>query len=496
MSEFRAAALWIASFCCLMAGLAIVFVARAGEWLAIGALLALCGAILGTVLSLRTRREVQLLHDRARKAMRVELGLREELQVLRDSVSSLKQFDDEAHRLKTEAEAQNAALSEANARLERLATSDPLTRLLNHHAIVDELDREAARALSAGRRFAVLFVDLDHFKVLNDTYGHQAGDETLLEFASLLRATLGPTSVAGRWGGEEFLAILPETDHTGGMRIAEALRAEAAEHRFVSGEAGRVTCSIGLAVYPEDGRRSNTLVAAADGAMYAAKRLGRNQVRAAADIAVNALERAHDHSDRHEELELAGTVEALAELVAARDHYSNEQCLAIVGLARGMAGRLGIRGEGLRLLGMAVRLHDIGKVAVPDCVLVKEGEPFTEEEWRLMRRHVTVGAEVVEHIPALRPLAPIIRSHHERWDGRGYPDGLAAGSIPLGARIVAVAGAYRALTADRPYQQCRSRESAIEELRRCSGTQFDPAVVEALAAELGARPAVPAEKAV
>lgn len=447
-------------------------------------LVALSGLLLCVLRGARSRRELRGLRVRMQEADREETALKEELQVLEDFVSSLKEFDDETVRLKAEIEAQNVALSDANARLERLATTDPLTALLNHRALVDELDREVARAQTTGRHFTVLFIDLDHFKALNDTFGHQAGDDTLVELAKVVRATLSPTSVAGRWGGEEFLAILPETSSDGGMRASEALRTAIAEHPFVSGEAGRVTSSIGLAVYPDDSKSSNGLVAAADAAMYAAKRLGRNQVRSASDPAVGALERVDTRSDLHEDATLAGTVEAMAVLVSARDRYTGEHCQAVVSLATGMAVRLGMSEKEIRLVEMAARLQDIGKIAVPDSVLVKEGAPLTDEEWKILRRHPEIGADVVGRVPALRPLSPIIRAHHERWDGRGYPDRLIGGEIPLGARIVAVADAYRALTADRPYQQRHSAEDSLQELRRCAATQFDAEVVEALAAEL------------
>jgi two-component system cell cycle response regulator len=473
-----------AALSCVVAGLVVVCISRGSIWLYLGVGVALCGFVRGRVLAMQSRKEREELQGRLQTAIEVETALREEMQVMEDFVSSLKEFDDETPRLKAEIEEQNEALSTANARLETLATTDPLTTLFNHRALVEELDREVARATTTGRRFAVLFIDLDHFKSLNDTFGHQAGDETLVELANLLRSTLSPASVAGRWGGEEFLTILPETDADRGLRAAEALRAAIARHPFVSGEAGRLTCSIGLAVYPDDADTSNDLVAVADSAMYAAKRLGRNQVRAAADPAVGALERVHNRSDLREDATLAGTVEAMAVLVAARDRYAGEHYQAVVSLTTGMAIRLGMSLKEMQLVEMAARLHDIGKVAVPDSVLVKEGAPLTDEEWRILRRHSVIGADVVAHVPALRPLAPIIRSHHERWDGRGYPDGLVGEEIPLGARIVAVAGAYRALTADRPYQQGRTPEYALDELHRCAGSQFDPTVVDALADEL------------
>jgi HD-GYP domain-containing protein (c-di-GMP phosphodiesterase class II) len=145
-----------------------------------------------------------------------------------------------------------------------------------------------------------------------------------------------------------------------------------------------------------------------------------------------------------------------------------------------VAFALGCDAAEVRMIGLAARLHDVGKVAVPDAVLQRPGR-LSAEEWGPMRMHPIVGADVVSRVPALRALAPVIRAHHERWDGGGYPDGLAGEAIPLGARIVAVVDAYSAMTTDRPYRQGRDAAWALGELRRCAGTQFDATVVEALA---------------
>jgi len=455
-------------------------------WLfVVGLLLTGLGLTAVTLTRTRIHEMVRDAEQKLEQATRTSMALQDELTVIQDYSAALAEFDEETVRLKAEIEAKNAELEVANARLESLATTDPLTGVANHRAMVDALDRELARTHDSGRSFAVLFIDLDHFKALNDSCGHRAGDATLVELMSVAHAALGGAATLGRWGGEEFLAILPEVDVETGLAAAEKLREAVATHAFAATGGGGVTCSIGLAVFPNDADGRDTLVAAADSAGYAAKRLGRNQVRAVSDPAVAALGDTSSKVDGREEAALTGTVEALAALVEARDKYTAIHSHAVVKLAVGVARSLGLDDNETRIVELAARLHDVGKIVVPDSVLQKDSSPLSEEEWAQLRRHPAVGAGVVSHVPALRVLSPLIRSHHERWDGRGYPDGLAGEAIPLGARIVAVADAYRALTAERPYHRGRAANSAVHELRRHAGTQFDARVVEALARELG-----------
>jgi len=236
-------------------------------------------------------------------------------------------------------------------------------------------------------------------------------------------------------------------------------------------------------VFPGDAADRDGLVDAADRAMYAAKRLGRNQVRAAGEPVVAALE--GDMGSR-EDVALVGTIEALAALVEARDQYTGEHTHDVARLAARLALLLGLGAAEARMIALAGRLRDVGKVAIPDTVLRKAGR-LSEDEWTLMRKHPAVGADVVGRVPALRVLAPLIRAHHEHWDGRGYPDALAGEDIPLGARIIAVADAYGAMTTHRPYRVASAPDWALGEVRRCAGTQFDPAVVDALTTLVGSR---------
>src|SRR5438270_7081239 len=213
--------------------------------------------------------------------------------------------------------------------------------------------------------------------------------------------------------------------------------------------------------------------------MYGAKRLRRNQVRMARDPAIIALLNTETAEGGREETALHGTGEALVTLVEKRDQSLGYHSRQVADLVRQLALACGMSLEEAQVVVLAGQLHDIGKVAIPDAILQKPG-PLTEEEWEQLRRHSVVGAEVIGHIPSLRPLVPVIRAHHERWDGHGYPDHLEGEEIPLAARLIAVADAYTVMITDRPYQQACSSADALMELRRCTGTQFDPQIVEAL----------------
>ncbi len=388
-------------------------------------------------------------------------------------------YTNDLHSLQNELHAKNRTLSETNARLQALATTDPLTGLPNHRALIAELEHELARAYRYQHECAILFLDIDHFKALNDSYGHAVGDSVLRDFASLVQQNMRETDVPGRWGGEEFLVILPETGEQEARRISERLRSAVASYAFTMGGGMSLTCSIGIAIFPEDAGERDGLVTSADQAMYAAKRLGRNQVRTASDPAALAFSTHTSEHGSREDLALFGTVEALSALVEAHDHYTGQHTRRVAILATRVALALGLNATEARMIGLSGRLHDIGKIGISDAVLQKP-ERLNEEEHASMQEHTIVGAEIITRIPSLRALVPVIRAHHERWDGKGYPDGLAGMAIPLGARIVAVVDAYDAIITERYYQPARDATAALNELRRCAGTQFDPEIARVL----------------
>ena len=201
-----------------------------------------------------------------------------------------------------------------------------------------------------------------------------------------------------------------------------------------------------------------------------------------AELAATALEEA-ERCERLESIVDAG-VAALVRAVDMRDDYTGRHSECVCDLAQRVGQALGMHGAELWLLELAAKLHDVGKIGVPDAILNKAG-PLEAPEWALMRRHAELGAGMIERVPGLERVAPLVRSHHERWDGAGYPDGLRAEQIPLASRVVSACDAFLAMTSDRPYRAARSPEEALEELRACSGAQFDPRVVDALADAVG-----------
>jgi diguanylate cyclase (GGDEF)-like protein len=370
-----------------------------------------------------------------------------------------------------------AALKSANARLDALATTDPLTELPNHRAMARNLKDEIERARRHDRPLAVLFCDLDYFKSINDRYGHSSGDDVLQAFAQLAQATLRQHDIVGRWGGEEFVVILPEMDEPAAVQCAERLRMAVASQLFqVSSTGIHITCSIGVACYPQDGAERSALVDAADRAMYSAKQSGRNRVCRASQLGVQHLQ---SPAPSHEVAEMVEIVDALAALLESQDGDGGEHRQAIASLVEEVAQEMGCSPEDRRIIGLAARLRDLRR-AEPSDAPRQESERFPLKEQQETRAFAAVGADLMARFPGLPRVVAIIQAQYERWDGWGYPEGLSRDAIPVGARIVATVNAYDALVMDRSSQAAPSTEQALEALGQRAGTEFDPQAVAAL----------------
>lgn len=373
----------------------------------------------------------------------------------------------------------NEELHAANARLEAQATTDPLTGLPNHRALLATLTTELERAQRSQHSCTLLFLDLDHFKALNDGYGHATGDEVLIAFGQRLSHCVRGIDTVGRWGGEEFIAILVETTMDEAQEIAERIRTMVSLKPFAISGGLSLTCSIGMASYPAHATELNILIHAADQAMYAAKRLGRNQHRMIDDpIVQSILATNHSEGDRGE-VALNGFVAALIALMQQRDPALGEHAMVTADLAERLAVQLGVSANETRMIRLAALLHNIGKVGLPDALLRKSAR-LTSGQSQLIERHPVLGAEIVASIPPLRPLAPVIRAHREWWDGTGYPDQLCGEDIPFAARIIAVASAYAIVSTNHLHQNVPSSEEVLQELQCGIGTQFDPAIIQEL----------------
>jgi diguanylate cyclase (GGDEF)-like protein/putative nucleotidyltransferase with HDIG domain len=397
----------------------------------------------------------------------------------------------------------HAALAQAYARVEQLATTDALTGLPNHGSLLEHLEKEVERSRRYGHSLSLLFFDGDHFKRVNDTYGHATGDVVLREMGERVRGVLRAGDTLGRYGGEEFLVLLPETEAEEASILAERMR-EAMDVFPMAmthvDEGITVTISVGLASYPVDGQRASEVLEKADQAMYWAKRLGRNQIRTAAEVqrlnrdpdlmsTMHALDRRADapvDGRSREEEHTASRLEivySLMWLLDLRDHGIFTHSHQVSDLASAIARELGLDEHMCNAVATAGLLHDIGKIAVPEALLQKAGH-LTTSEWASIKQHPALGAQILEVSPSMQQLMPAIRHHHEHWDGSGYPDRLAGEQIPLDARIIGVAEAYEAMITTRPYQAARSSAAALLELERCAGCQFDPTVVQVLSALL------------
>ena len=373
----------------------------------------------------------------------------------------------------------NRSLSLVNAQLETLATTDPLTGLSDHRKLIEKLDEALADARLTGGVCGIIFLDIDHFKAINDHYGHQVGDEMLNRVGRLVQDCLRKTDCVGRWGGEEFLAILPQSDAIEVLNTAECMRATV-DRRFSTGnQVVHVTCSLGVAVYPSDASERDDLILCADKAMYVAKRLGRNAVRSAHEPLVQAMTLSEQEASSIDITHMSGVVEPLLALLEARDRYTAQHMRRVGALSLKLALLLGMSEEDAYVVSLGGLLHDLGKLATPDAVLLKK-DRLDEEEFDHVTQHPQAGAEILAPVPGLQTVAAIVRAHHEWMNGSGYPDGLQGAEIPLGARIVSVVDAYDAMTTTRTYQAARPTFEALREIQKGAGSQFDPRVIEAL----------------
>jgi diguanylate cyclase (GGDEF)-like protein/putative nucleotidyltransferase with HDIG domain len=368
------------------------------------------------------------------------------------------------------------ANTEAHAVLVEQAATDPLTRLANHRSFHERLREELSRALRHGRPLALALLDVDHFKAINDSLGHERGDVVLAAVAATLSDVARTEDVLARLGGDEFALLMPETDERQALVAVERARGAIAAIDVAAGL--RVTVSAGVCGL-EHASDPDTLVRLADGALYWGKAHGRD----AAWVYDPEVVRELSISERADQLQRSRAligIRALARAIDAKDQSTREHSQRVATLACDIARHLGWPEDRIALLEDAALVHDVGKIGVPDAVLLKPGR-LTEDEYEHIKRHAALGAQMVEDLLLAEQVA-WIRAHHERPDGRGYPAGLTAGAIPDGAAILAVADAFDVMTATRIYSAARSREDALAECERLVGAQFAPAPVAALAA--------------
>jgi diguanylate cyclase (GGDEF)-like protein len=326
------------------------------------------------------------------------------------------------------------------------ALDDALTGLGNRRRLLADL----ARRLEAGGDHVVVLCDLDGFKAYNDAYGHPAGDALLARLGRNLAAALPGAGRAYRMGGDEFCVLAPVSTREQRDDLIDLVRGALTDH----GEGFSVTVSHGAVLLPEEATSASDALGIADGRMYAAKASRRTSAS-------------------------RQTMDVLLQVVSERNAELGDHGSGVARLAVAVGERLGLAEAEIAEVERAAELHDIGKIAIPDAILAKPDE-LTKDEWAFIRRHPLIGERILSAAPSLVRVAQLVRMSHERIDGRGYPDSLSGGAIPLGARIIFACDAFDAMTSDRAYRKGMSEELAVEELRRCAGTQFDAEVVAAL----------------
>lgn len=359
----------------------------------------------------------------------------------------------------------------------RIANTDELTGLHNRRYADRHLEKRAlAGSRDATLETGVLILDLDHFKDVNDAHGHPVGDEVLRLTAERLTRTRRPGDVVARYGGEEFLVILQDVECATLPAVAERFRECIAEEPYDLGEAHPliVTASVGGASMPADAATLTELLRIADRALYTAKSMGRNRVQIGAHGDEGSIEGLMERGSVLNFVQ--GLVDYVDASYGAVDHAS--KAAHLTGL---VADELGLESSQRWRACAAARLHDIGKIAVPKEILVKPGA-LSHEEWKLVQRHPDVGAEMLSLAPGLRDVAEVVRQHHERHDGAGYPEELKGSEICVEARVVAVCDTWVAMRSDRPHRSARTQAEAMTELRRVAGSQLDPRIVDAFLA--------------
>lgn len=369
----------------------------------------------------------------------------------------------------------NHRLAVDNAALFAKTLRDRLTGLNNHRYFHEALHRAVGKSKKAKTSLSLIIVDIDDFSKVNNVFGHVYGDDILSAIGREIISSLREADEACRLNGDEFGVILPDTSRVEARVYAESLKSKINRRLKESFSKSDLTISIGISTYPEPAQGQQELLYTADGALYWAKINGKDEIVSYDSNLIKTLN-PEERAKKAEEVALIDLVSSLARAVDARDKYTRLHSKGVSYQAKRLGKTLGLSAEVIKRIEISGLLHDVGKIGIPDHILNKPGR-LSEAEMLAIKNHSIISAQIIEST-SLKGMVAIVRAHHERWDGCGYPDGLKGEEIPLEARILAVADTFDAMTTDRPYRQALPVEDALSEIDRCAGTQLDPMLAE------------------
>ncbi|MCK4260215.1 MAG: diguanylate cyclase [Halanaerobiales bacterium] len=363
---------------------------------------------------------------------------------------------------------------EENKNLKTISYTDSLTTLYNHRYFYEYCGRLISHK-DIG--MTILFCDIDKFKVINDVKGHVVGDIILQGIAKIIKESISHIGAGFRYGGEEFVIVLPNINLKKSFKIAEDIREKISNSEVLKKYVKElpITVSIGLASYPENGTDIKTVIAKADKAMYYSKQKGRKQCHIYFSDISEYLDKKSFNYFKQEML--LDSAYSLVEAIDAKDSYTGKHSESVTKYAVLLADKLHLSKQDTAMVRIGALLHDCGKIGIPDDIINKPRK-LSRKEYNIIKEHTKLGNNIVRHVITNSTVVSCIRNHHERWDGKGYPDRLSDTSIPLHARIICIADAYHAMISDRPYRKALTNDEAIKQLRFNKGTQFDPNLVD------------------
>jgi diguanylate cyclase (GGDEF)-like protein/putative nucleotidyltransferase with HDIG domain len=398
-----------------------------------------------------------------------------------------------SYKAKLSREILNSHLTNAKLYQQARLTSltDALTGTGSRRHLEDELQAECARAKRYKRPFSVAIIDLDNFKTINDVLGHATGDDVLRKLAECMKSQKRTTDVLTRYGGDEFVIIMPETKAKDAVTLLERIRDKIKQLNLVENLPMTISCGVSQS-FPDDTDSSRPIMRRADLALYEAKSSGRNCVKVWDKTMSKVLSDKDIETKKIKKLQrrIAGLSEqaekvfiqsiwGLVQALEAKDPYTKTHSENVMHYAVGIAETMKIAPEQIDAIRRAAMIHDIGKIGIPDSILSKPAK-LTPHERSIIEQHPLIAVRILEKMTFLEQEIAIVRHHHEKWNGQGYPDGISNTSIPIGARIMAAADTFDAVTSNRSYHNARSLAEAIEILVDSSGYDFDPEVVKGM----------------